>query len=897
MSFYAFLPKLLNMSLTASAAILLVMLLRLLLRRAPKAISYALWGVVLFRLLCPVSIGSAFSLYAIFDAPARESAGGTSVIEYIPEDIVHTEFPEVTLPLPGVSNVINDALPQGEEQLRADPLEGPIFLGTLVWMAGVWGMAIYSIVSYTRLQRRLFIAVPLRENIWIADDLKSPFVVGILRPKIYLPDHLSEAERAYIILHEQQHIRRLDPLMKGLGFLALSIHWFNPLVWAAFLLAGRDMEMSCDEAVIRNLGSDVRADYSASLLTLATGRRIIAGTPLAFGEGDTRGRILNLSRWKKPAIWTVALTVLLCAVLVVSILTNPAEELALDGVESVTVDEVPVPDEAAAELTALLLDHRRVFFPVGLDDPNSLSRTVRLNLGNGDFYLLHYQYYSGFSFHPRHAGEDDYRSILTFYDAEEGGKRAWRMEYDFDAALRAWLSQYAFAGSGALPANRTYSVAEVTYESGITSFSMVAGENTPSYRMGLDGHLSSIREHSDESAWTDLGRPEEISLTRENFDGLFRDQSGMAWRGGKSAAGIRRGTARAWRVIYDEDTLYYLLQQKNGELYLAYGYYDASEQDDPASDDTYLRWLYLLAEDTAPEESGAIEMLSFGNAYVSEACLYMNPLSSVSAAGGDSGCRYFFRENGFVVQNRMSDKVLAVKMNPNHDSAESAATGSEYPVESWDWQEFPYTDEEWAALYVPQGFGGIAQIREQYDEILYLPLTLDQFLLRVDGALWRVKLSSNPQMGAYLWSIFSLVPESQKGAAQWEYAPYFSSRLPVFRFAFDLDYTGIVASCENGCLVDWERAEKASDTVMTYRKGEAICWSPREEDVLQAAHASIRFTVLNGEAPLFAGTLYLDSTGGTTGQTCYTASLVGTGLYLMQDVEQEGGVITAVEPQ
>lgn len=293
MSFYTFMPTLLNMSLTASVAIVLVTLLRLLLKKAPKVISYALWGVVLFRLLCPVSIGSDFSVYNLFDTPTEESGTATSIIEYVPSNIVHTEYPAVALPVPGISDAINETLPQGEEQLRADPLEGPIFIATYVWMAGVLAMVIYSIVSYIRLRRKLSVVIPLRDNIFIADDIKSPFVVGLFRPKIYLPCNLGDKEQEYIILHEQHHIKRLDHVMKALAFLALAIHWFNPLVWVAFVLASKDMEMSCDEAVIRKVGGDVRADYSASLLTLATGRRIIAGTPLAFGEGDTKGRINN----------------------------------------------------------------------------------------------------------------------------------------------------------------------------------------------------------------------------------------------------------------------------------------------------------------------------------------------------------------------------------------------------------------------------------------------------------------------------------------------------------------------------------------------------------------------------------------------------------------------------
>jgi len=323
MSWYTFMPKLLNMSLTAGVAVCLVLFLRLFLKKAPKVISYALWSVVLFRLLCPVSIESGFSLYNLFDVPTAESGTMTSVMEYVPENIVHTEYPSVTLPVPGISEAINRTLPQGREQMVADPLEAPMSFTTYIWMLGVLVMVVYSVDSCIRLRGKLLASVRLWDNIFLADDIDTPFVMGAFRPKIYLPSSLPEKERGYILLHEQHHIRRGDPILRLLAFAALCLHWFNPLVWAAFILSGKDMEMSCDEAVLRKLGEDIRVDYTASLISLATGRRIIAGTPLAFGEGDTMGRVKNIAKWKKPAVWVIAVAVIVCIVAVVCLITNP----------------------------------------------------------------------------------------------------------------------------------------------------------------------------------------------------------------------------------------------------------------------------------------------------------------------------------------------------------------------------------------------------------------------------------------------------------------------------------------------------------------------------------------------------------------------------------------------
>ncbi|MGM9607048.1 MAG: M56 family metallopeptidase [Oscillospiraceae bacterium] len=319
MWYYTLLPKVWNMSLTASVVILVVLLARLALKRAPKVFSYALWAVVLFRLLCPVSLSSGLSLFSVLDAPVSEQ----NTLEYVPPDIVHTEDPEVNLPVPGVSAVINEAMPYGLEQLVADPLETPVYQATMLWLLGIAVLLIYSVASLLRLRQKLAGSARLRDNIRLADHISSPFVLGLFRPRIYLPSSLPEGERGYIILHEQHHIRRLDHVVKLLAFAALCIHWFNPLVWVAFVLSGKDMEMSCDEAVLRKMGEDIRADYSQSLLNLATGRRVIAGTPLAFGEGDTKSRVKNALKWKRPAVWVVLLAVIVCAAVIFICALNP----------------------------------------------------------------------------------------------------------------------------------------------------------------------------------------------------------------------------------------------------------------------------------------------------------------------------------------------------------------------------------------------------------------------------------------------------------------------------------------------------------------------------------------------------------------------------------------------
>ncbi|HHU76502.1 MAG TPA: DUF4825 domain-containing protein [Firmicutes bacterium] len=302
--------QILNMSFTASFVILFILLARTFLQKLPKVFSYALWGVVLFRLVCPFSFGSVFSLL-----PNKTNA--------ISPDIIYQTAPTIDTGIPVINNNIQQLLPVVPPTASANPLQIWIFIGTIVWLLGMAILLIYSIAPLMRLQKCLENAVYEKNNIYLSGHLDTPFVMGIIRPKIYLPASLTGEEKRYILLHEQMHIKRFDHIVKIVSFFALCLHWFNPLVWVAFIVSGRDMEMSCDETVIKELGGGIKKEYSSSLLTLATGRRIIGGTPLTFGGGNTRGRIKNVLNYKKPAFWNVAVALVLCIVLAGCLITNP----------------------------------------------------------------------------------------------------------------------------------------------------------------------------------------------------------------------------------------------------------------------------------------------------------------------------------------------------------------------------------------------------------------------------------------------------------------------------------------------------------------------------------------------------------------------------------------------
>ena len=322
--------KVLNMSLTASLVIVLVIAARFILRKSPKVFSYALWAVVLFRLLCPVSLPSPVSLLGLLDAPVAESDGITSSVEYVPTNA--GGYREIIVQNPVRTEIPDVPVRQQNQQVDVPSPAKSVSVAeiiTYVWIAGMAVLFLVGIGSYFRFRRHLTGACQLKGNIYLVDHIDSAFVAGLFSPKIYLPSDLPVKQMRYIIAHEQYHLKRFDHVAKHLAFVALCIHWFNPLVWAAFILSGKDMEMSCDEAVIKKLGEGIRADYSASLLTLAMGHRIIAGSPLAFGEGDTKGRIKNMANWKHPRKWVSILSCIVCLTVLAACAANPEKKAVI----------------------------------------------------------------------------------------------------------------------------------------------------------------------------------------------------------------------------------------------------------------------------------------------------------------------------------------------------------------------------------------------------------------------------------------------------------------------------------------------------------------------------------------------------------------------------------------
>lgn len=295
---------LLNMSIGASWTVLAVLLLRLLLRKAPKWITCLLWAIPALRLLIPVFWESDFSL-----VPSSR---------VIPANIAQTDTPFIYSRLKEINSAVNPILTQ-----QADNLGTILQIATALWAVGLGLMLVYSIISWLHLRHTVRASICCQKQVYICDDVKSPFILGILFPRIYLPSGLDPDTTAHVLAHENAHLKRLDYLWKPLGYLLLSIYWFNPLIWVAYILLCRDIERACDEKVLQNMDEKAKLHYAKALVDCSTHRRMILTCPIAFGEVGVTSRIKAVLSYKKPAFWIVAVAFIAGAVTSVCFLTNP----------------------------------------------------------------------------------------------------------------------------------------------------------------------------------------------------------------------------------------------------------------------------------------------------------------------------------------------------------------------------------------------------------------------------------------------------------------------------------------------------------------------------------------------------------------------------------------------
>lgn len=587
--------KLVNLSISASWLILAVLVLRVVLKKAPKWVMPLLWGVVALRLVCLFSIESALSLI-----PSAET---------IPSEIVTETREPVLYEQATLDIVTNPTLPSAAEVpvgVSRQQAQVDFNIYSVLWLAGMAALLVHALVSAGKLKRKLATAILLRDNIYESEFVDSPFVFGVVKPNIYLPMHMDEGTAAYVIAHECAHLARRDHWWKVLGYLVLALHWFNPLVWVAYILFCRDIELACDEKVVRGLDGAARADYSQALLSCAAPKRAVAACPLAFGEGNIKTRVKSALHYKKPAFWVAAAAVLAVVIVAVCFLTNPRSERG----SLVWAQKLNAADVASIELYVPAEGEARQYKKL---DTEEMAQAVELiNSSRGTYIEKPETVYAGLPVWFLLTMDDGtvhaVGSVVGHYLIIDGDT------FDADVENQAEWENYVLKGDSASPIDMAdrlsyalygmttgvYTLGEAVFEDSVweTSYeeTFANTKSTPelwlSSALGTDmtgilyGTVTAARGYSYRfSEW------EEIDLTVSNFDWLFRSASGEDWNG-TSAAKLRRENVRAWRgtrtaeddnatapleryLRWDELAAmdqWLLLQQKDGSLYLVMGY-------------------------------------------------------------------------------------------------------------------------------------------------------------------------------------------------------------------------------------------------------------------------------------------------------------------------------------
>ncbi len=459
--------KLFNISVTASFVVLAVILVRFLTKKAPRFITCILWGLVGIRLVMPFSIESVLSLI-----PSKET---------LPQDIMITHTPEIHSGIPVINSYINPIISETfkpDVAASANPMQIIIFVASIIWLTGIAVMLIYSVVSYFYLKHKVSASVIEASNIYYCDAVKSPFILGIIKPKIYLPSDIQNDSYEYVIAHEKAHIKRLDHIWKPLAFLILSIYWYNPILWLSYILFCRDIETACDQKVIKTMNTEEIKGYSTALLNFSAIKKPITACPLAFGEVGVKNRIKAILNYKKPAFWIIIISIILAVAIAVCFLTVPKDKPK-------TESHLPT----AENLTC--------FSPYRLDYNNGM-----------------------YSYVP---------PIETF------------LCYCLDNDLNLYT---------------------------IDSNNLV----------------------------TSLGKMEEITLDTENFDSRLTQNF---WLTKFSTKGFRQDNKRAFTLKVEnnsekDDEVYLLLEQENGDYYMAIGYYDMNLVEPTNKDKSLIRWIFKV---------------------------------------------------------------------------------------------------------------------------------------------------------------------------------------------------------------------------------------------------------------------------------------------------------------
>lgn len=704
-----------NLSSASIWFILAIIVIRFVFRKGPKWINCLLWGLVAFRLICPISIESELSLL-----PSRQLLD--------PEEVIY-ETPQIHTGVFSINSAVNPVLAEKypvNETASINPFHAKIAVFSVIWIVGMVVMAMYSALSYAMLRRRVFIATQLRKGVKQSENIDSPFVLGIIRPTIYIPYSLKDEDLEYVIAHEEAHIRPKDHLWKPLGFLILAFHWFNPFVWLAYILLCRDIEAACDEKVIKEMGDSGRRGYSRALLNCSIRHRSIAACPIAFGEVGVKTRIKSVMNYRKPTLWIVATAMVIVLIAAVCFLTYPSADDASEPFgHSYRVDEIAhqalqysfgYTADTAPRYT-FTSDFHLIVKNGSEDHDEGSFKECKLSPLRFDDYFKEPNYTYGWA-----------KESLSADKLRKSTDKAWRLDvqdseifyyllltekgeiyltYGYDVGSGNAASENGSLIRWVFRLSRTDMLAcYADDEKGETYIEPIyypegADRDHSQFPAGEISHSGRIRFKADWDA--DI-----LVVSEHRYKGSFIE---------KETHKLEKGSDGFFEIEVSID-------ERDGEKAV---YYVQGE-----------KGVYIFEIIYTLENEG----LSEGMVYVADKSLYMNPLSSSLFVPGLDGIRYIIKDDMFI-----------------SDASNESAPDHIAQVSEWKWREFPYTDEEWTEMHIPKGFERDHNISEIYSELLYLPMKPGMFLVKADGEIWLVELGSNDKMGTYIWSILRLVPE------------------------------------------------------------------------------------------------------------------------------------------
>ena len=580
----------LNMSISAAWVLLAVLILRLIFKKAPKRITVLLWCIVGLRPIMPFSVESIFSLIPsnetvskAWDSPRPNLNSGITVIDN------------------GINNYLEGHYFEGVTR-PAGHFTDITTIAAAAWIIGTAALLIYTAVSFFRLKKGLRTAVLLRDNIFQSEKISSPFVFGIIKPKIYLPFGITERNAESVILHEQAHISRRDYLWKPLGFLLLCAHWFNPLMWLAYVLFCRDIEFACDERAIGLLNADKRADYSEALLNCSAGRHMLFAYPPAFGEVGVKSRVKSVLNYKKPVFWLAAAAVIAGIAASVCLLTSP--KTGSHRSDSLVVRDCIVEDGCEGigyKLVSSTYEKNNISIRVKWTNKRKeelyFGEEFKLFKTDGDTACTQKKA-AGFAaatniISPGGSKTEIY-NLSAYYDIEPGVQyrleKTFYLKSDNDKKYKAYI---VFKAGEALAEYMPEKAAYTEPSSDYTN------DNIPQFKVD-NFSFSLLKKDPASSEWEKIDGLQSVRLKKSEFDKSF---SGGVWTDGLSAQKLRRDNLHAFTAFNTDGSFYYLLEQKNGDVYIAKG--------SQLSEDFPVNWLFKMKR---TDENGNMSLGELQNA-------------------------------------------------------------------------------------------------------------------------------------------------------------------------------------------------------------------------------------------------------------------------------------------